>query len=250
MAELTKRQTALIRSLYKRHGRKKHRLCVCEGLRCCRELALLCPELIELAVCREDFDASEISAEFMRVSPAEFDSLSSTVHSQGVLIVAKIPEPENIQPKGPFLVVLDRLNDPGNFGTILRTVRALGLPELWYTSGTVDPFNDKVIRSALASQFAVRLREFSGLDAAASACRDAGYSRIYRTDPHTGKNCFAEPELFEKSVIILGSEAGGAGELAGSVPLTIPMPGDAESLNVAQAATVILFDYVRRTTSI
>ena len=68
----------------------------------------------------------------------------------------------------------------------------------------------------------------------------------YRTLPASGGNVFLEPDLFDRSAIILGCEANGVAELENSRGLNIPMPGDAESLNVAQAATVILFEYVRR----
>ncbi len=76
--------------------------------------------------------------------------------------------------------------------------------------------------------------------------RGRGFSAIYRSAPARGANVFREPDLFDRSVIVLGNEGGGVGAIAGSIDLNIPMPGDAESLNVAQAATVILFEYVRR----
>jgi TrmH family RNA methyltransferase len=248
MGQLTKNQEALIKALYTRHGRKKYDFCVCEGVRCCSDFLAARPELLELLVCSEDF-----SHDFDRYNPAripecQFSKLSSTIAAQGILAVAKKPEPvpESKPPADPFVFVLDRVGDPGNFGTILRTVKAAGLKELWYTAGSVDPFNDKVLRSAMAAQFTVGLREFASLQTLKQALAAFGYNRFYRTDPHQGENCFKEPGLFDKSVIIIGSEADGAGELEGSVPVTIPMPGNSESLNAAQAATIFLFEYVRR----
>jgi TrmH family RNA methyltransferase len=247
--ELSRRQEALIRSLFTRHGRKKHQLCVCEGKRCCQEILEHSPELIEFIVCDHEFEDISVPAkDLYRVTSEQLKSLSATVNSQGILMVVRKPElltPEQA-PEAVFIPVLDQISDPGNFGTILRTVKATGLKELWYTNGSVDPFNDKVIRSAMGAQFSVGLREFEDLNSLAEFLTTSGYSRIYRTDPHTGANCFTESKLFEHSAIILGSEAHGAGELANSQPLTIPMPGNAESLNVAQAATIILFEYVRR----
>ena len=76
-----------------------------------------------------------------------------------------------------------------------------------------------------------------------------GFGRVYRTAPAAGANVFLEQPLFDRSVIVLGNEGGGVGAVADSIDLNIPMPGDAESLNVAQAATVILFEFVRRTFS-
>ncbi len=246
---LTKSQTALIKSLYTRHGRKKHDLCVCEGLRCCRELLQLRPDLVELAVCSEDFNASSFAGiRFEAVPKKEFAELSATVIPQGCLIITKKPELAEVKiaPKDPFIVVLDQISDPGNLGTIIRTVRAAGLKELWITGGTADPFNDKVIRSALASQFALNIREFKDLETTACELRKFGYGTIYRTDPSGTASCFEEKGLFAKSAIVFGSEAHGAGELKDSIPLIIPMPGKIESINVAQAATVIIFEAVRR----
>ena len=80
----------------------------------------------------------------------------------------------------------------------------------------------------------------------AADLRKLGVKTCYRTLPASGGNVFLEPDLFDRSAIILGCEATGVAELENSRGLNIPMPGDAESLNVAQAATVILFEYVRR----
>ncbi|MFZ2657418.1 MAG: RNA methyltransferase [Victivallales bacterium] len=246
---LANKHKALIKSLYTRHGRKKHDLCVCEGLRCCRELLALRPELVSLPVCSEDFDVSSLgNVTFEKISRSEFDSLSATVIPQGCLIVVRKPAmaANDVPPADPFIMALDRVSDPGNLGTIIRTVRAVGLKELWLTEGTADPFSDKVIRSALASQFAVRMRLFPGLDEMVCELRGFGYDRVYKTDPDGKASCFDEKNLFLKSALVFGSEAHGAGDVEGAIPLVIPMPGKIESINVAQAATVILFEAVRR----
>jgi len=246
---LSNKQKSLIKTLYTRHGRKKSDLCICEGVRCCRELVLLRPDLVSMAVCSEDFDTASVgNMEFSRIPRNEFDSLSATVIPQGCLIVSGKTDmsPGDTVPADPFIIALDRVSDPGNLGTIIRTVRAVGLKELWLTEGTADPFGDKVIRSALASQFALKLRLFPDLNDLGCELRKFGYGRIYKTEPKGGADCFEEEKLFGKSAIIFGSEAHGAGDIEGSIPLVIPMPGKIESINVAQAATVILFEAVRR----
>ncbi len=164
------------------------------------------------------------------------------------MVVARRPEktPREVPVADPFVLLLDRVGDPGNFGTIIRTARAAGLREIWMTKGSVDPYSDKAVRSASGAQFALTMREYGALDDVVELLRAKGYSNIFRTAPGGGHSIFTEPELFAKSVIVLGSEGAGAGEIPGSVNVLIPMPGDAESLNVAQAATVILFEHVRR----
>ena len=249
MKELGRKNESLLRSLYTRHGRKKHNMCICEGLRCCRELLLSAPGLLEFAVCSEKFDQSSLDVDFYVVQEEKFNSISATVNSQGLLFAVKRPDtsPEATSaPSDPFITVLDRIGDPGNLGTIARTIKAAGLKELWITSGTVDPFSDKAIRSGMSAQFSLNIREFEDLSDLSACLRGNGYESIFRTDPHEGCNCFTEKELFNKSAVIFGSEGGGAGELEGSIPLQIPMPGDYESINVAQSATVIIFEYIRR----
>ncbi len=242
---------SLIRSLGTRHGRAKNaESCLVEGLRACGEAAKLRPELVQLCVLRGD-TPFEFSGTAERVDEKLFDSLASTVNPQGVLMLCKTPEyAGNSAPlSDPWVLFLDRIADPGNFGTILRTARAAGLHELWMAKGGVDPFCAKAVRAGMGAQFAVKIRVSESLEAAAGELSALGIRRFYRTEPAGGNSLFTEKALFEKSAVILGNEANGAAPLAGSVPLVIPMPGSAESLNVAQAATVVLFEYVRRVTT-
>ena len=249
---LTKRQASLIASLRSRHGRKDSGLCLCDGLRACSEVIALRPDLLDLIVIREDFRAEiEYPIEPVILQAQEFDKLAQTVNSQGIITVSRRPEP--IAPDAPlsdpFVLVLDQVRDPGNFGTIIRTARAAGLHEIVLTKGSADPFHDKVIRSASGAQFALGMRYFDNLESMAEILRAKGIEKFYRTLPAGGDNLFRAEGVFQKSAIILGCESTGVSELEGSAGLNIPMPGTAESLNVAQAATIILFDYVRRITT-
>lgn len=247
---MSKRRESLLRALTTRHGRKNSGYCLVEGLRCVNEILTLRPDLIEVCILREDMADRVVAPDDRTVvlPRAKFDSLAATVNSQGVLVLAEQPGylPLSGTPADPFALVLDRIADPGNFGTIIRTARAVGLNEIWIVKGGVDPFGDKAVRSASSAQFAVGIRLADSLDEAVSALRQLGVTRFFRTEPAEGHSVFTEPGLFSGSAIVLGNEANGAGPVHGSLPLNIPMPGSAESLNVAQAATVILFEYVRR----
>lgn len=246
---LSKRLLSEIRALKSRHGRKSSTLCVCDGLRACSELIALVPERIVELIVREGEVFDLISpVEPIVLSSAEFDSIAPTVNSQGIMVVAE--KPDYISLSEPladdFVLVLDRVGDPGNFGTILRTARAVGLREVWLTRGCVDPFSDKVLRSASGSQFAVKLRMAQSVEELAKALALHDVNTIFRTLPAGGENLFTVPSLFDKTAVVFGCEATGVAEIDESRSLHIPMPGDTESLNVAQAATVVLFEYVRR----
>ncbi len=255
--QLTKGQEKLILSLSRRKKRKQHGLCVCEGLRACGELYASQPDLIQYGVIPERLKtetqnlASLLSSftkvDFYFLPDNRFERLTSTVNSQGILLVAAIPtHTEASCTELPFILVLDRIADPGNFGTIMRTALSVGLTELWYSAGTVDPFSEKTIRSALGAQFRLKLREFEDLPLLVERLRKQGFNTVYRTEPAGGESCFEAKGLFDKSIIVFGNEASGVENIENSVPLHIPMPGGFESINVAQAVTVILFDAVRR----
>ena len=247
--DLTIADEKLILSLHGSHGRRKCDLRLCEGLRACSELMANAPELVRLAVRTESFAPVPPldSLDFRVVSDAKLAKLATTVSPQGVMLVVEAPSMSaDFELSDPFAVVLDGVADPGNMGTIIRTMRSVGLKQLFLTSGTADPFSPKVVRSAMAAQFAMEIRKFATLADVVSKLRGKGLERFWRCDPHKGASLFETENVFANSAIILGGEAGGAEELSGTDPLTLPMPGGYESINVAQAATVFLFDAVRR----
>lgn len=240
------RETALLRSLATRQGRRKSSCCRCEGLRAVRELLQFFPENVLFCVGTEkalreiEFDPARL-----RVLPEHlFERISGTVSPQGIIAAAQVPQaPEKIA--GDFIFALDGIGDPGNFGTIARSCRAAGVSELWYSAGTVDPWSDKAVRSGMGAQFGLNLRGFPSLDDLLSCASEAGYGTFYYADPHGGESCFTAPGIYERSVVIIGGEPSGS-HVAQAQSINIPMPGNYESINAAQAATVLLFEYVRR----
>jgi len=248
MQKLSRRQVSIVQALYSRHGRKKLNLSICEGLKVCKELEKRNKELISFAVCQEGFDEDLLETELITLSKSEFSKISSSVNSQGVIFIIERPEiaTEFESLNDSFSILLDKISDPGNFGTIIRTAKSIGLSQLFYTKGSVDPFSDKVIRSAIGAQFSLQLIELRDVQTAIEMFMNNGRKAVYRTDPHKGVSCFTSQELFENSVIIFGSESSGLNEIEGTMDVTIPMPGKFESVNLAQAATVIMFEYVRR----
>ena len=242
----SKRETALLRSLATRQGRRKSCCCRCEGLRAVRELLAFFPDNVLFCIGTEKALAGiEFDPARLRVLPEHlFDDLSGTVTPQGIIAVAEVPSPAK-EVSGDFIFALDGIGDPGNFGTIARSCRAAGVKELWYSAGTVDPWSDKAVRSGMGAQFGLNLRGFPSLDALLTAAAEKGYGKFFYADPHGGESCFTASGLYERSVVIIGGEPSGShGEQAQSI--NIPMPGNYDSINAAQAAPVLLFEYVRR----
>ena len=246
---LSRRETSLLRALTTRGGRRRSEFCRCEGVRAVKELLARQPGLLEFVAATERGVAA-LGTEppaLRLLDEAEFSGISDTVNSQGVLALARVPEECSAAPEGQFVLVLDQIGDPGNFGTMARTLLAVGGNELWITKGTVDPWCDKAIRAGMGAQFALKIRKFDDLGAMAEFAAGHGFGRVFYADPHRGENCFVCPDLYERSLIIIGGEANGSSALpAGTRSVRIPMPGNYESLNAAQAATVLLVEHARR----
>lgn len=174
-----------------------------------------------------------------------FSQLTATENPQGVIAVAKINDRRN-ELNGEFYLLCDKLQDPGNLGTIIRTAHAAGVTGIILTKGTVDIYNDKTIRSTMGSIFYTPIIHDNDLSFTKELIQD-GYSLV-TTSLEESKNFFDE-DLNGKIILAVGNEGNGISEdvfdLA-TKKVKIPMPGGAESLNVAVAASIILFEKVRQ----
>jgi TrmH family RNA methyltransferase len=249
---LSNAQLKILRRLHTRQGRRKSEYFVSEGWRVCREALQAKPEWIEFVVvsseadidCRSELEAASVSLH--EVAPADFAEFAQTETPQGILAVMRRPESSALAAGALLYLVLDRVADPGNFGAILRSCQAAGLKQVAYTSGTTDPWGAKAIRAGMGAQFRVDLCAFGNLEDAQRWFGANGSFDFWLTSPHAGTDCFSDDFALERAVIVMGNEAAGPGELAGARYVSIPMPGTAESLNVAHATTVLLFEAVRR----
>jgi len=180
----------------------------------------------------------------MEVSPQVMASLSDTVAPQGVLAV--VPIPDLPWPAHGLVVVLDSLRDPGNAGTILRTAWAAGAAGLATGKGTVDPFAPKVVRAAMGAHFYLPIR--AGLDRPELAALLSGRRLILADQAGTP---YWHLDWQGDIALIIGGEARGAELTEGfaQVRAAIPMAQEAESLNAAIAAAVLLFEAARQRTT-
>lgn len=156
--------------------------------------------------------------------------------------VIDLPPAPSIDPAAAS-VVLDRVQDPGNAGSILRSAAAFGVTQVLALAGTVALWSPKVLRAGMGAHFALRLVE--GLDAAAL---DALAVPLVASSPHAAQT-LAGAALPAPCAWVFGHEGQGiAPTLAGRCALAvrIPQPGGEESLNVAAAAAVCLYESARR----
>ena len=259
---LAKAELKRFRAAISRHGRKRSGLSVCEGPRPCLELVRARPDWIRLAVVSDSVPLSEAVQSCLEAleeqglsprytEPSQFESLALTPHPQGMAILFE-PEVRKAESAGvgadPFALVLDRVSDPGNLGTILRTAWAAGLRSVWLTPGTADPFAPRTVRAGMGAQFGLDVVMSPDLEELWDMLSAKGLKDCWLADSRGGISCF-EPEFeLPGAALVIGNEAHGCAQLPGARSVSIPMPGPADSLNVAQAATVLLLEAVRRGT--
>jgi TrmH family RNA methyltransferase len=178
--------------------------------------------------------------EVLLVSRAVFDGLSQTEHGQGVLAAVRRPlfSEDTSSPEGLW-VGLEDLRDPGNLGTILRTCDVFGVRGVVIAKGTVDPYNDKALRASMGSIFHVPLYQTEDLPAFARKI-DA---MLVASSP-VGEEEFDSVRYAETTLLLIGNEANGLSEdLLGAAArrVKIPIAGQAESLNAAMAAGIMIY---------
>lgn len=177
-----------------------------------------------------------------------YKELMDTETPQSPAAVIDRPVPRRIDEmssRAPILL-LDRIQDPGNLGTMMRTAAATGVSFVGLGSGTVDPYNPKVVRAAAGALFHLTFR-FVDLAAWMSEYRSVGGYVVGTTvNPGTAYYRIRYPE---RVAFLLGNEGQGVQpQLLDQVDQLahIPLPGHAESLNVATACAVLLYEVVRQ----
>jgi TrmH family RNA methyltransferase len=176
-------------------------------------------------------------------------SLSDVLSPQGALALVTIPRSRlsSTEPGScPLLVCACGIQDPGNLGMLLRTARATGASLLCTSSGTVSVRNPKTVRASAGAIFHIPVVEDVWPDVLHDYLRDKGI-RAYRTSAQEGDPCW-EVDLSEPSAILLGNESRGVDEhpWKGLPLIRVPMAGGAESLNVAAAGAIIMYEAWRQ----
>lgn len=167
------------------------------------------------------------------------ERVASTERPQPNLAVVRMPAEQVDLAAASFVVVADQLADPGNLGTILRSAEAAGVDAVVLTPGSVDPYNPKAVRSSAGALFHVPVTV-----ATLDEVRTAGF-RLLGSSSHRGDR-HDETDWSGRVALVLGNEAHGLADDARVERwVRIDHQGRAESLNVAMAATVLVFEAAR-----
>ena len=174
--------------------------------------------------------------------PAFGDGLKKHKHEGFV----ELPQKNQIDYTQDVIVALDDIQDPGNLGTILRTIDSCGLKQILVSKGTVDAYNPKVVRSTMGAIFRINIIECDDLIKAIKEARKHHF-KLQVTSLDAEQTIYDVD--YKKKVIVIGNEANGVSkeiqELADE-KVKIPMLGKTESLNASVAAGIVLYEYTRQ----
>jgi TrmH family RNA methyltransferase len=234
-------ENEIVRRLRRLARRREPGLVLLEGPRVLAEAEAAGLEL-ELVAVREGEEYAGHSKKRVTLTAGAFRAVSQTVTPQGVIAIARVNEPDaraaiEAARRGRWpLVVLDGVQDPGNVGAICRTAAAAGAPAVAVLQGSADPFGAKAVRASAGNVFRLAVARASWADLAGLEGYGASAS---------GGEPLAEAPIENAGMIVLGSETHGLSRSDLKL-VTVQLSEGVESLNVAAAAALILFELKRR----
>jgi RNA methyltransferase, TrmH family len=259
---VTSKQNQLLKSI--RHAADESRSCarefvVAEGLRTVREAAksghVLEAGLLSQSYCASAEARADLDSWFspgMRVyctADSIFKSVSRVRSPQGILALVRVPELELEKvplPRNPLILCACGIQDPGNLGTLVRTATAAQASMLCTTPGSVSARNPKAIRASAGTFFHIPVIEHVSIRRLTELSLQRKMT-LYRADASAGCS-YLDCDFRLPCAILLGNESAGisADEWQGAISISIPTSPLVESLNVATAGAIILFEICRQ----
>lgn len=247
-----------IRALKEKKHRQIYKQYLIEGTKMLIE-AVNADVPIEIVLCDLEYDLcqlqeitnhKDIGKITYRTSKEIFSSLSDVVTPQGILAAIGIKETDiqDCLNKDKFtIVLLDEIQDPGNLGTIIRTVDAANADAVILFEGCADPLSPKVIRSTMGSIFRIPVFEVSDVENLFKTLKKSNTEII--VGDLLGEDMFVWQGGYDKTALIIGNESRGVSskiQKYANRSIRIPMPGSAESLNASVAAALLLYEVMRK----
>ncbi len=228
----------------KKYRKEKY---IVEGMKMVEE-AISEHQDIELIVLKQDISLNMDLSNYKTITVTEnvFNMLSDVDTPQGILAVIKKQEYKSIDENADYIIALDGVQDPGNLGTILRTMDSANLAQIIVSKNTVDAYSPKVVRSTMGSIYRVNIVEVEDLKTALENLSKKGFETVV-TSLDTDNSIYDVD--YHKKVVVIGNEANGVSkeiqEMANK-RVKIPMLGKTESLNVSIATGIMIYEYVRQ----
>ncbi|MBE9228576.1 RNA methyltransferase [Phormidium sp. LEGE 05292] len=256
---LTSLQNPLVKQIRKLHqakDRQEQQLCLLEGTHLLTEAIAVDYPLV--TVCgtpqwQEKYpelwqQASERCQRLELVSPEVIKAIATTVQPDGVVATAARAATFRTQvPYSGSILALETIQDPGNLGTMIRTAAAAGVSGLWLSADSVDLDHPKVLRASAGQWFRLPMAVTTDLKAVVAECQKQGM-QVVATLPEA-KLTYWETDFQKPSLILMGNEGAGLStdlEALADKQVKIPLNPGVESLNVAIAAALILYEAQRQ----
>ncbi len=259
MQVITSKDNELIKNIKKlkekKYREQAHKYII-EGIKLIEEAIAENAKIDTIVVCEDCVKNEEIDSKLLYevakynciyVSERIFSLITDVKNPQGILaVIEKQEEKQSINYNEDLIVILDQVQDPGNLGTILRTVDSIGLKQIIALPGCGDIFNPKVVRSTMGAIFRVKVIEIQNIQETLNGIKEHKF-KVVSTSLKTEKSIY--DIKYEKTAIVIGNEANGVSkELqdASDELVKIPMIGKTESLNASVATGIVLYEYVRQ----
>jgi TrmH family RNA methyltransferase len=255
---LTSLQNPLVKQIRKLHSAKQRHeqgVFLLEGTHLLQE-ACAVDYPLETVCCTPQWQAThqhlwlQVSQKAQRteiVSVEVLKAIATTVQPDGVIATAKRNERQGNVPLAGIGLALETVQDPGNLGTMIRTAAAAGASGLWLSADSVDLDNPKVVRASAGQWFRLPMAVSEDLTGTVRECQEAGM-QVVATLP-TAKLTYWEVDWRCPSLILLGNEGAGLSDRLAQMAdlqVRIPLSAGVESLNVAIAAALMLYEAQRQ----
>ena len=245
-----------IRKLKEKKYRDLENAYIVEGIKLVKEAIAEKAKIKQIVMCENFADNSDLDKDtlyeiakhnLIYVTEKVFNLITDVKTPQGIIaVIEKNNANTQIDYSQDIIIALDDLQDPGNLGTILRTVDSANLNQIILSKNSADPYNPKVVRSTMGGIFRVNIIETENLQETLKNMQKNNF-KIMVTSLNT-KNSIYDID-YTKKVIVIGNEANGVSKAIQDMAdekVKIPMLGKTESLNASVATGIMIYEYVRR----
>ena len=245
-----------IKKLKEKKYRDEYGEYIIEGIKLVKEAILEKQNIKQVIICDDceknlKFEKEEMyeiaKYNCIYVTKKIFETLTDVNSPQGILaVVTKQEKNQEINYNEDIIVALDDIQDPGNLGTILRTIDSIGLKQIILSKNTADCYNPKVVRSTMGAIFRIKMIQCENLEETLEEIKKHKFEIVVS---HLKTNNSIYDLNYKNKVIVIGNEANGVEEKIVKIAdkkIKIPMLGKTESLNASVATGIILYEYVRQ----
>ena len=244
-----------IKKLKEKKHREETNCYIIEGIKLVKEAIEENAKIKYILICEDCDDAVKLEQNLLYdiaknkclyVTKKLFLSISDVTTPQGVLaVIEKKKGTEQIDYNDDIIVALDGIQDPGNLGTILRTVDSANLKQIILSKNSADPYNPKVVRSTMGAIFRVNIIEAENLAEILKEIKKHNFDVVV-TSLETEESIYNLE--YKNKIIVIGNEANGVSKEIQEIAdkkVKIPMLGKTESLNASVATGIMVYEYVR-----